>query len=356
MSQDRAYFCRSFDGAQIAYAVTGSGPPLVLLPSWLTHLDYQWRSVAWRPWLELLAGRWQLVRYDPRGCGLSDRRLENLSFDAWVRDLDAVVDSVGLDRFAVLGICQGGPVGLAYAAAHPQRVSHLVLHGAYARGRARRDIPLEPEKARLMREMIELGWGDKDHAFMRVFATQFQPDGGIDHLRSWCELQRAATSAPNAARLTEVMFDIDLQECARTITCPTLVLHAAGDAAVPFEEGRLLARLIPGAWFVELDSANHFLRPDEPAWARAVQALEEFLPAQPAKEGPFAGLTPREQEVVRFLAQGLDNHQIAAHLCISEKTVRNHLSGILTKIGVESRARAIVLAREAGYAGAQPRR
>ena len=157
MVNEHVRFCRSFDGAQIAYAITGKGSPLVLLPSWLTHLHYQWRSVAWRPWLEVLSARWRVLRYDPRGCGLSDRDLDDLSFDSWVRDLEAVLDAAGLGRVALIGVCQGGAVALAFAAAHPERVSRLVLHGTYARGRARRDALLEPEKARLMLDMIKLG-------------------------------------------------------------------------------------------------------------------------------------------------------------------------------------------------------
>jgi len=349
MVNEQVRFCRSFDGAQIAYAVTGRGAPLVLLPSWLTHLHYQWRSVAWRPWLEALSAGWRLLRYDPRGCGLSDRDVEDLSFDTWVRDLQAVLDAAGFERVALLGICQGGPVALALAAAHPDRVSRLVLHGAYARGRARRGTPLEPHKARVMLEMIELGWGDEDHAFMRAFATQFQPEGGLEHLSSWCELQRAATSAANAVRLTRAMFDLDLQEQARQVACPSLVMHAERDAVVPVEEGRLLARLIPNALFMELDSANHFLLPSEPAWPRALQGIADFLAPPAGEAGPFASLTAREREVLEYLARGLDNHQIAAHLDISEKTVRNHVSYLFAKLGVDTRARAIVLAREAGY-------
>lgn len=247
MANQHVRFCKSFDGAEIAYAVTGDGPPVVLLPSWLTHLEYQWRSVAWRPWLDALASRYKLIRYDPRGCGLSDHDVEDLSFESWVRDLDAIADAVGLDRFSLIGICQGGPVAIAFTARQPDRVSQLVLHGTYARGRNRRStIALEPQKAKVMLDLMELGWGQEDHAFMRVFATQFQPEGSIEHLRSWCELQRAAASPASAVQLTRVMFDVDVQESAARITCPTLVIHPERDAAVPVEEGRLLAQITPG--------------------------------------------------------------------------------------------------------------
>lgn len=343
-------FARSFDGARIAWVASGSGPPVLLLPSWLTHLDYQKRSVAWQPWLEALASRYLLIRYDPRGCGLSDRDISNLSFDTWVRDAGAVADAAGLDRFSLVGICQGGAVAIAFAAHQPQRVRSLVLYGTYARGRNRRsDLPLEPEKAKVMLEMLRIGWGDEDHAFMRAFATQFQPEGSIEHLRSWCELQRMATSADNAVALTQIMFDIDILEDAARIVCPTLVAHAGRDAVAPFEEGRLLARTIPAARLVALDSPNHFMLPTEPAWRLLVETLHDFLPEEEAAYGPFAGVTPRERDVLGFVARGLDNHQIGAHLGISEKTVRNHVSALFAKLGVESRAQAIVMAREAGF-------
>lgn len=343
-------FCESFDGTRIAYCVSGEGPPVILLPSWLTHLEFQRRSVAWRPWLEALSDRYSLVRYDPRGCGMSDRAVEDLTFGAWVRDLDALVRHLKLDRFSLIGVCQGGAVALDFAARHPGRVSHLVLFGTYARGRNKRDdIPLEPEKARVMLDMIRLGWGSEDHAFATAFAKQFQPDGAPDHLRTWCELQRHAASPEVAARLTEYMFGIDIRTAMTVIGCPTLVVHATGDAVVPVAEGRLLAQRISRARFLELDTRNHFPRDDEPAWATFVEALHAFLPAPAQQDGRFAGLTAREREVLDLLAAGLDNRAIAGRLGITAKTVRNHVSALFANLGVRSRAEAIVTAREAGY-------
>jgi pimeloyl-ACP methyl ester carboxylesterase len=349
MRDDHVRYCRSFDGTRIALAVSGRGPPVVLLPSWLTHLGLQPRSVAWRPWIAALASRHTLVRYDPRGCGLSERNVRNLSFDAWVLDLQAVVDALGLDRFSLIGTCQGGAVAIAWAGINSHRIERLVLCGTYARGRDRRsDLPVEPQKARVMLEMIALGWGDPDHAFPRAFATQFQPEGGMEHLETWCALQRAAATGPEAARLTRIMFDIDVSASAERIDCPTLVVHAAHDAVVPIEEGRLLARLIPGARFLELDTPNHFPREDEPAWAQLDEALMDFLPRTAG--GPGLGdLTLREREVLDLLAAGLSNVEIAERLGLGEKTVRNHVSAVLAKTGAGSRARAIVLAREAGF-------
>jgi pimeloyl-ACP methyl ester carboxylesterase/DNA-binding CsgD family transcriptional regulator len=343
------YF-ESFDGARIAYAISGSGPPVVLMPSWLTHLEYQIRSVAWQPWLEELSARYTLIRYDPRGCGLSERDVSGLSFETWVSDFERLVDKLALKQFALIGACQGGAVAIKYAERRPERIGHLLLYGTYARGRNRRSSPpLEPEKARVMLEMLELGWGDADSAFMRSFATQFQPEGSIEHLRSWCELQRRATSAHNAVELTRIMFDIDISQSAGRIVCPTLVAHADRDAVAPVEEGRFLARTIPNARYLELDSPNHFMMPGERAWEVFVGAMHEFLPSATADQPGFADLTRREKQILNLIARGLDNHGIGAQLAISEKTVRNHLTTILDKLGADTRVEAVVRARDAGY-------
>lgn len=350
MARQQVRFCKSFDGTKIAYAVSGCGPPVVMMPSWLTHLEYQWRSIAWQPWLEVLSSRYSLVRYDPRGCGLSDRNVDDLSFNSWVEDFIALVDTLKLERFSLIGICQGGAVAIAYASREPARLSNLVLYGTYARGRNRRStIPLEPEKAKVMLEMLRIGWGQEDSSFMRAFAAQFQPGGSMEHMRSWCELQNAAASAENAVKLTQIMFEVDVTEEASRIACPTLVAHASRDAVTPFEEGRLLAQLIPNASFLQLDSSNHFMLPHEPAWKTFVEQLHAFLPATANEPELFGDLTAREKEVLQLLARGLTNSQIGSELGISEKTVRNHVSSIFAKLGVETRARAVAVARDAGY-------
>ncbi len=350
MRDGQIRFFESFDGTKIAYCVSGKGPPVILLPSWLTHLEFQRRSVAWKPWLDALSDRYSLVRYDPRGCGMSDRSVEDLTFGAWVRDLDALVGHLKLGGVSLIGVCQGGAVALEYAARHPGRVSHLVLFGTYARGRNKRgDIPLEPEKARVMLDMVRLGWGSDDHAFATAFAKQFQPDGAPGHLGTWCELQRRAASPDVAAKLTEYMFGIDIRTALTVIGCPTLVAHATGDAVVPLAEGRLLAQSIHGAQFLELDTRNHFPRDDEPAWASFVEVLHEFLPAPALEDGRFAGLTAREREVLDLVAAGLGNRAIAGDLGISPKTVRNHVSGLFAALGVNTRAEAIVMGRDAGF-------
>jgi pimeloyl-ACP methyl ester carboxylesterase len=322
---------------------------VVLASSWLTHLDFQRRSVAWQPWLEALTDRYTLIRHDPRGCGLSDRLVKDLTFGTWVRDLGRLVDHLALPRFALIGACQGGAVALEYAARNPGRVGHLVLYGTFARGRYKRtETPVEPDKARVMQDMIRIGWGKEDNAFSIGFAQQFQPKGKVGHLATWCELQRRAATPEDAIIMTEVMFNIDIRSAMGVIGCPTLVAHANQDSVVPIAEGRILARGIRDARFLELDTVNHFMRPDEPEWDRFVEALHAFLPNS-TSSGPFAELSEREREVLELLARGRDNGAIGQQLGLSGKTVRNHVSNIFSKIGLHSRGEAIVKARDAGF-------
>jgi pimeloyl-ACP methyl ester carboxylesterase/DNA-binding CsgD family transcriptional regulator len=295
-----------------------------------------------------------VVRYDPRGCGLSDRDVD-ISFESWVRDLECVIEAAGFERFVLLGTCWGGPIAIEYAARDPERVSHLVLYGTYARGRAKRsNLPQQLEKAKVLVELTQLGWGQENHAFLQVWASQFQPGGTLEHLRSWAEQQRAATSADTAARILRVGHDIDATQSAQQLRCPVLVMHPERDAVVPIEEGRMLAGLIPNCRFVLLDSENHFPLVDEPAWARLLAEVRAFL-AEPDTGRPAArfvlplgDLTPRERSVLEGIARGLDNSEIATSLDLSEKTVRNHITRVFDKLGVQHRYQAIVLARDAG--------
>ncbi|MEX2240174.1 MAG: alpha/beta fold hydrolase [Burkholderiales bacterium] len=345
-------FCSSSDGSRIAYAASGIGPPLISAANWLTHLEEESKSPIWLHWLSELSRANTLIRYDKRGCGLSERDATDLSFDACVADLEAVADSAGFDSFALFGECQGGPIAISYAARHPERVTHLVLYGTFVRGRLKRNpTPEEKAAAELGFKAIELGWGEDSPAYRQVFATKFLPEGSPEQLRAFCALERCSTSPSIAARLIREFAYVDVQETARTLHCPTLVLHVTRDVVVPFEEGRLMAGQISGARFVPLDGVNHALLPHEPAWARFVSELRAFVPQESptaALHGPIEGLTAREQEILERIAQGRDNAQIAAHLGLSEKTVRNNITRIFDKLGVENRAQAIVLAREAG--------
>jgi pimeloyl-ACP methyl ester carboxylesterase/DNA-binding CsgD family transcriptional regulator len=344
--RQKVRFCTTSDGVRLAYAALGHGPPLVKAPNWLTHVEYEWKSPIWRHWLEGLSRHRTFIRYDARGCGLSDRDPPELSFETWVRDLEAVVDAMKLERFPLLGISGGGPIAIAYADRHPERVSHLVLYGAYARGRSFRGAA-QAEEGCLMSKLIELGWGSSNRAFRQVFATQFLPEAPPALIDAFDELQRESSSARDALRMMEVSSTVEVSKPAARITCPTLIMHATGDGRIPFEEGRVLAALIPDSRFVPLESRNHILLEGEPAWQRFLAEVDEFL--SPRGHAAFSELTARERELLEYLARGLDNHQIAAHLGLSEKTVRNHVSAILGKLGAETRAQAIVAAREAGF-------
>jgi pimeloyl-ACP methyl ester carboxylesterase/DNA-binding winged helix-turn-helix (wHTH) protein len=271
-------FCTTGDGTRLAYATVGSGPPLVRAAHWITHLDYDWQSPVWRHWLVGLARHRTFVRYDERGCGLSDHDVADFSLDAWVQDLETVVDDLGLDSFPLLGVSQGGAVAVAYAARHPERVSRLVLFGAYAEGRFQRATTDELQReAALQVEMVRLGWGRDDPAFRRFFTSSFTPDAPPELWESFAELLRRTTSAENAARLLETWGQIDVREETTRVRAPTLVLHARDELRVPFEQARLLASLIPGARFVPLASRNHLLRADEPAWSQFLAEVDAFL-------------------------------------------------------------------------------
>ena len=349
-------FCTSPDGVRIAYAVTGAGAPLVKVANWLSHLEFDAASPVWRHWLTALARHHSLVRYDERGSGLSDWNAADVSFEAWVRDLETVVDAAGLARFPLLGIAKGGAIAIAYAVRHPERVSHLVLYGTSARGRlARAATDEQREEADAIIKLAGLGRGKEYPAFTQVFAMQFHPDGTPEQHRAFNEMQRLATTPQNAVRMMRARTEMDIRSLVPRVSCPTLVLHARHDQRIPYDEGRQIAALIPGARFVLLESRNHILTESEPAWERLVAELRAFLPAPEtaalpgAAAGAFARLSAREREVLDLIAQGLDNAQIAARLALSEKTVRNHITSIFAKLEVDNRARAIVLAREAGF-------
>ncbi|CAN5792016.1 hypothetical protein BH23GEM8_BH23GEM8_03540 [soil metagenome] len=347
-------FIEAPDGVRIAYAVAGHGPPLVKAAHWLSHLEYEWRSPLWRPWLQGMANRWTLVRYDERGCGLSDREDEGFSFDDWVRDLEAVVDACGLERFALVGMSQGGPIAIAYAHKHPERVSHLALYGTYLRGRPNWFTSPDAEKeSETLIRLIELGWGRAGSPYAEVFASLFLSEPDSEQRRQFIELQRLSASPATAAAIVRGFDGIDVTEMARALSVQTLVLHARDDARVPFEEGRRAASVIPGARLVALDGASHILQPDEPALDQFLHAMSEFLtgPAEFAGRPPdrIASLTPREREVLELIAHGFDNPLIAKRLFLSPPTVRNHITRIFAKLGVRTRAETIVRARRAGF-------
>ncbi|MBI5258382.1 MAG: alpha/beta fold hydrolase [Burkholderiales bacterium] len=351
-TEQQIRFATASDGVRLAYASSGQGQPMLIkAATWLSHLEVDWDSPVWRHLLRAMSERGSFVRYDERGCGLSDWVVPDLGFPNWVRDLETVADAVAPGRFALLGISQGAAVAVAYAVKHPHRVSHLVLHGGYARGRlVRSDTPELRNEAEIMCHLAEIGWGKDDPSFRQFFTTQFIPGGTAEQHRWFNEMERVSTSPQNAARFMREFNVIDVTALLPMVQCPTLVLHSQRDVRVPFAEGRLLAGGIPGAQFVPIDSGNHLLLESEPGWRRWLEAVNGFLSREhggPA--GAFPGLTVRQRELVELLAQGLDNAQIAARLGLSDKTVRNQVSAVFDKLVVENRAQAIVRARDAGF-------
>jgi DNA-binding winged helix-turn-helix (wHTH) protein/pimeloyl-ACP methyl ester carboxylesterase len=270
-------YCSTGDGIRIAYAMSGSGPPLVKASNWLTHLDFEWGSPIWRHWYAALSRHHTLVRYDERGNGMSQRDVDHGSFDLWVHDLETVVDAAGLDRFPLLGISRGGSIAIAYAIEHPERVTHLVLHGAFAAGVNRVGTADEIEAHRALASLLRLGWGLNNPAFCKTFTSRFIPEATPEHERWFDEMQRVSTSPENAARLLERGADIDVRSLLPHVRVPTLVLHCDRDRAVPTESGRALAAGIPGARYVSLPSANHLLLEGEPAWSLFLEELGLFL-------------------------------------------------------------------------------
>ncbi len=272
-TQQEVRFCTASDGVRIAYALAGQGPPLVKAANWLNHLEYDWQSPIWSDLLHELAADNRLIRYDERGNGLSDWEVDDISFEAFVHDLESVVDAAGLDRFALLGISQGCAASIVYAVRHPERVSRLILLGGFARGRAKRDR----QNAETLLSLIRQGWGRENPAFRQFFTSLFLPEGTPEQMQWFNDLQRITTSPENAARIMEATGQVDISDLLPQVRVPTLVLHCRNDAAVPFDEGRRLAAGIPDAKFVALDSCNHLVLESEPAWPRLLDEIKTFL-------------------------------------------------------------------------------
>jgi pimeloyl-ACP methyl ester carboxylesterase len=272
-------YCSGADGTSLAFAIAGRGYPLVKSATWLSHLEFDHQSPVWRHWWRELANRYQLIRYDTRGGGLSDWHPPTLDFEACVEDLSCVVEAAGVERFALFGMSQGVSVAVAYAARHPERVSHLILYGGFVRGQGTREDPQEYERFSLLEHLIRVGWGDPQHAFRQVFGAMFIPDGTSEQFKWFDELQRASMSAANASEFFKAAHRVDLRPLLREIRVPTLVIHANRDAAVPFSEAKVIAGGIKGAQLKLLDSNNHVLFEDEPAWPRFLEEIDAFIAA-----------------------------------------------------------------------------
>jgi len=355
-SSQRIRYLKTTDGVRLAWAEAGAGPVVVKATNWLSHLEYEWESPVWRHWIQFFSSHFRFIRYDERGCGMTDWNTADVSFERQLADLEAVVDAADCPTpFTMLGISQGAPQCIRYAVRHPHRVSKLVLYGGYAQGWARRGDPDAAREYESITDLMRAGWGRNNPVFRQVFTSRFVPESTSEQLAWFNDLCLKTASAANAADIFQSRSEIDVVDLLPQVTVPTLVIHGREDAAVPISQGHLIAAGIPGAEFIELDSKNHILLEHEPAWARFKEEVLRFMdvPAQGEGEDPaFESLSLREREILALIAEGLGNAEIAERLSISEKTVRNHVSNVFDKLGVWTRAQAIVFARDRGFAGA----
>jgi pimeloyl-ACP methyl ester carboxylesterase/DNA-binding CsgD family transcriptional regulator len=345
-------YVNTADGARLAWAESGAGPAVVKAANWLAHLEYEWESPIWKHWLQFFSAHFRFIRYDERGCGMSEWRATKLDVERWTSDLDAVIGAAHAEEpIVLLGISQGAAASIVWAIRHPERVARLILYGGYAHGAYLRGTPESQATYRAIIELARAGWGSDNESYRQVFTSRFIPGGTEEQLGWFNDLCVKTTSPENAARLLESRARIDVVGLLPQVRTPTLVLHAREDGVTPFEEGRRLAAGIPGAQFVELDSRNHVLLEHEPAWERFQQAVLDFLGlAVPrGEDAAFAALSAREREILTLVTEGLGNADIAARLELSEKTVRNHISKVFDKLGVWTRAQAIVFARDRGF-------
>ena len=341
-------FCRSPDGTRLAYAVHGSGPPLVVASCWLSHLQHDWQSPVWRHFLDELGEIATVIRYDERGFGLSDWDVGDFSIAARQADLESVVDSLGLDRFALLGMSGGSAVAMAYAIDHPERLTRLILYGTVCGEPVVHEGDALAEEE-TFRSMIRVGWAKEDPVFRRVFTTRFIPDATEEQMRWFDDLQRMSTSPQNAVASRIARQAVDIVSDLHRITAPTLILQAIDDRSTTFDNAVSVSGLIPDARLVAMDSRNHILLADEPAWATFISEVRAFLEPdrrRTADNAPTESLSPRELGVLRLCAEGLTNDEIATSLTLSPRTVERHLSNVYLKLGLTgSAARTAAVAR-----------
>ncbi len=337
------------DGVTLAWAANGRGVPLVKASNWLTDLEYDWESPVWRHWTRFIAGNFRYIRYDERGCGLSDRSVDDVSFSRWVEDIETVIEAAAPRRpFALLGTSQGASTAIAHAVRYPDHVSHLILYGGFAVGPVHSGDNWYKRAYEGMQALIGVGWNEDNPAFRQVFTSRFMPEATEEQIQWFNELCRHTMTADMAERLLAVCVDIDVRDLLPRVSVPTLVIHSARDEVIPFDLGRQLAREIPNAELLKLDSRNHILQEHEPAWRDFQEAVLRFTGQGYRVENGvhFDTLTPRERQILALLRRGYANARIAFELDVSEKTVRNHITRLYEKLDIHSRAEAIALAHE----------
>ena len=276
-TEEEIRYCATPDGVSLAYSFSGAGPVLLKAANWINHLEHDWASPMWAPLFEELVQYRQLLRYDSRGVGLSDWDVAEISFDRMVADLETVIEASGVSTFALLGISQGAATAIDYAVRNPDRVTHLILWGGFARGRRKRGHAEEVAESDAFLTLTRQGWGKENSPFRKMFAALYLPEANDEQIRWWTDMQRLATSPDNAARLREAIDNIDVSDRLANVRTPTLIVHSEREAVAPIAEARFMAARIPDAKFVSLDSANHLVLHQEPAWQRAVSEIKAFL-------------------------------------------------------------------------------
>ena len=309
-------YCIARDGTRLAYSMTGSGPPLVKTANWLNHIEHDWNSPLWRHWIEELTRGHALIRYDERGNGLSDWDTPDLSFEAFVDDLECVADCLELESFDLLAISQGAAVAVAFAVRHPNRVRRLIILNGYASGWAVRADPAEIARREAMMTLTQVGWGADNPAYRQLFTNIYVPEATPKQMGWFNEMQRLSASPDNAVRLQRVLATIDVRPLLSQVRTPTLVFHSLHDQAVPFAQGEELAATIPDARFIALESRNHILLATEPAWAMFAELTRDFLDGG-ERPAPTVHATPRPAEPVdeRAYCAGSDGAKIAYAVC-----------------------------------------
>jgi pimeloyl-ACP methyl ester carboxylesterase/DNA-binding CsgD family transcriptional regulator len=333
-------FCTLGDGAQLAYSSTGSGAPILFVPRWVSHLELSWQNR--RALLAPLSQHFRLIRYDKRGTGLSDRRIEDFSIEAQLRDLTTLIDELGLEQFSLYASSAGGPVAVSYAALHPERVKNLILYGTFARLDG---ITGRRQTSEALLSLMRAEWGLASTALTDVF----MPGASTEEREGFALTQRLSADSEAAARFWEAFLSTDVRILLPSVQARTLVLHSRGDRAVPFEFGWELAAAIDAARFIELETDRHILSPEleRQLWATVLDFLLDRdgapqIGEAPVREAPSNPdrLTDREVEVLRLIAEGKTNQQIADQLFISMSTVAHHVANIFAKAGLGNRAQA----------------
>ncbi len=347
----RIRYVHTADNINLAWAEVGSGIPLVKAANWMTHLEYELTSPVWSHWIDLFCNNFRYIRFDERGCGMTDWNVGDISFDRWIEDLETVITAASIDEPAVLlGISQGAATCIAYSIRHPEKVSKMILYGGYACGISHSPDCERKQLYQAMTDLVRLKWGDDNPTFRQVFTSRFIPDGTDEQIGWFNDLCKKTTNAANAAKLLEARAEVDVRDLLGRVTVPTLVLHSREDEVIPLSVGHELAAGIPGAEFVELDSKNHVLLEHEPAWNRFRTEILRFMEISAERPNDtFSELTNRETEVLALLTEGLSNADIAERLAINEKTVRNHISNLFDKLGVWSRSQAIIFAHDHNF-------